>query len=226
MKVNCQSRQYRRLCVRNQVGQGLAESAAAATIIMALMVAGVLLIMTTGQLIYYKIKLCSIAEAAAEYAADARYWLGAQRPYYTVASVQTQTGNMAKALLKLEGFDTSSVTCTVDQTSDKVVSVTLKVDKLGLLTGGFLPSTTAVAETASQPYPNDRPNGLLGVTVCKQPSGCGGIYLPTYGAGARASGPSSYPSSALPYWEGAGYTKAPLVGPFQNGDQGGPFKSY
>lgn len=227
MRLNCQKWRHRRYSARNQDGQGLAESAAAATIIIALTVAGILLITTTGKLIYYKIKLSSIAEAAAEYAADARFWLGAQRPYYDATNVEKQTGNMVKALMKMEGLDTSSVTCTVDQSLDKVVNVTLKADKLSLPTGGFLPSTTSITEIASQPYPNDRPHGLLGITFCKQPSPCGGIYLPTYGAGARASGPSGFPSStSFPYWEGDGYTMAPLVGPFQNSDRGGTFKAY
>ena len=102
------SRQY-----RNSHGQALAEGAAALILLTAIIVGGVLLILGTGTLAYYKIKLATVTSAVAKVAVDGRYWLGAQRPDFNATTVQNNATTLATDLLGKAGFPSQVISSTL-----------------------------------------------------------------------------------------------------------------
>lgn len=212
---------------RNNSGQGLVEAAAILVITTAVTVAAILVMMGTGQYLYYKIKLASIAEAAAEYAADNRFWLSATRPNYSAANTRTLTTTMVRSLLQQEEFPaTLPVVVTVDEGSSSVCTVQLQINNLRLTAAGPLARTVRIVETATQPYPNDPPIGLLGMSFCAPSSPCRGMYFPVFGAGTNTPPPSSFPAGNFPYWAGGAMAKGDIPAPTQSVQLGPPFTGY
>ncbi len=224
------SRQY-----RNSHGQALAEGAAALILLTAIIVGGVLLILGTGTLAYYKIKLATVTSAVAKVAVDGRYWLGAQRPDFNATTVQNNATTLATDLLGKAGFPSqviSSATVTVDFASDpNAAIVTIAVSYLPIVSGGILPSVASMQDTEAEPYILNRPIGVLRAGYQNMSGGTSdvvaGVNVPCYGTDVSSSilaGPSAYPDKSLfnfPVWCGTAYngmpSATPMKGPEQNG---------
>lgn len=217
---------------RSARGQALAEGAVALVLISMLAIVSVLLLVGTALAVYYKLKLACVAESAAVSAVEGRYWLGAQKPYplYDPVQVESRTVDLAKSMAEKLGLG-SAPKVTVDQSSIKLASVSVTAEGLPLLSGGMLPSSLAMSDTAVRPYIQRHPIGVGGLTldIVNLNSVGKGIYFPVYGATPGTAGPSSCPTANFPYWQGKlGPLLAPqsMYGPYQSWDGGGAFTQY
>ncbi|MBY0358752.1 MAG: hypothetical protein K2W82_12180 [Candidatus Obscuribacterales bacterium] len=198
---------------RTASGQGLIEGTVSLAMITAMVVAGTLLIIGTGLAVYYKSKIAYAAGVGAKYGAQGKRWLGAVRPGYTNDRLTADVTNAVNAALiglgmpaARQGRITATET-TINNVSGLQVSV--QEDGLEIISGGLLPPVISLTETAFYAYDNDKPLGVLGLTigasgpVAGAPNGLGqGLYIPVYGAGSYTGGQnlSSYPSGQFPYW--------------------------
>ncbi|MBY0359343.1 MAG: hypothetical protein K2W82_15180 [Candidatus Obscuribacterales bacterium] len=180
---------------RSKRGQALVEGAASAVVLSLIIVGGVLLVIGSGLAVYYKSKLALAAAAGAQYGAQGQYFLGARRSDYMNDQLQADVTSAVNAVLTGEGLPAarggniraSSVT------RNGVAGMEVMVQESGLeiISGGFLPTTINLTETAFYPYSNDKPTALLemsigGTGADKQfrNQGGQGLYLPMYGGGA------------------------------------------
>ncbi len=218
---------------RNYHGQALAEGAAALILLTAIIVGGVLLILGTGTLAYYKIKLAAVTSAAAKVAVDGRYWLGAQRPDYNEATVKADVTSTVQDLLGRIGLPAASAVVNVDFATDpKAVIVKLTVSALPIISGGILPNIVTLQDTEAEPYITGRPIGWCAVryngpAIAGPPGSQAALYLPCYGANDPSLGPYASPegNGHFPYWQDGGWA-TPLGGPFQDWSGGGRFAHY
>lgn len=198
---------------RNKNGQAIIEGTVALVLITAAVVAGTLLIIGSGLAVYYKAKISYAAGVGAKHGAQGKRWLGATRPNYSNSKLNTEVTNAVNACLMGMGLPAAKaghITAT-ETTINNIqgLQVTVQEDGLGIISGGLLPSTISLSETAFYAYDNDRPLGVLGLTlgatgaVPGYPNGIGqGLYIPVYGAGSYTGGQnmSGYPSGSFPYW--------------------------
>lgn len=144
------------------------------------LVTGILFILGTGAILYYKVKMSYIAERAAKYAADL--------PLGT-ADLTTPTTNLATQMLADVGLPTNSAYVSVTPTTVGGVAgaqVTVGEGKLALPGNGtIIPPFVSLTETASAPRDSWIPEGML-VLSCRHTNNTPGgpntaMAVPTYG---------------------------------------------
>src|SRR5438093_1124148 len=98
---------------RSQTGN-LAEAAAGLWLLTTIIVAGVFLLLMTGSILYFKLKLTYVAAAAARIAAHDRYFLGMEKPGWTQTATTTKVTTLVSSLLPQIGLTASTPSATVD----------------------------------------------------------------------------------------------------------------
>lgn len=205
---------------RGSHGQALIEGAIALVLITSLVVVGALLIIGTGLAIYYKGKLAYAAQVGAKVGGESKYWLGAPRPGYNnskLSSDVTKTVNSVLVGLGLPKAQDGKIHAQ-ETAIDGVVGVKVTVEESGLeiISGGLLPPSITLMESAFCPYSTNDPIGVLGLSVEGQGDGPEGIgmFIPVYGGGARTGivGHTGVPNppGGVDYWR-IGIVKDPTI---------------
>lgn len=209
-------------------GQAIVQSVLVLWLLTGILVGAVVVVASAGTAIYYSVKLSHVARAGARFAVHSRYWLGAQRPFYDASTTEADTIDIVKTMLTQMNLGDNPVSISVDQSDSDNCKVSVKVDQLPLWSAGFLPGFISVSVDGSQPWMNERPVGVFGLSfVVGGSKDSGGLYLPSYGAGGGNSGPSSFPFGGFPYWESGTAVNPPgMAGPLQNNATGGKYQSY
>lgn len=205
-------------------GQALVEGTVALVMIAGIVIGGTLLVIGCGLGVYYKTKLAFAAETGARYGGQGAYWLGAKRKGYDDKQLTTDVTNSVNATLIGLGLpmakDGKITAKSVTVNGIEGMQVTVEEGGLQIISGGLLPPSITLSETAFYPYGNDKPTALLGLSVggtTAYPDGQG-LFLPMYGGGAlgqfntkgtATQGPR--PSGSLPYW------KVAVIGEVVNG---------
>lgn len=175
---------------RSKRGQALIEGAASLMLITIVIVSGVLLIIGSGLAVYYKSKLALAAAAGAQYAGQGAYFLGARRNDYSDDQLQADVTNAVNAVLTGEGLPAARAGNVVARSTTRngIAGMEVRVEEGGLeiISGGLLPATITLSESAFYPYANDKPTAILEMSVggtSVRPEGQG-LFLPMYGGGA------------------------------------------
>lgn len=137
---------------RSNRGQALTEGVGALALITALSVGVVLLILGTGTLAFYKIKIAAVTDAAAKVAVDDRFWLGAQRPNYDPSAAASHAAATANTMLGQLGLPPAASFTFDDSSIPGFVKITITVNALRIVSGGILPGLVSMTDTAIEPY--------------------------------------------------------------------------
>jgi hypothetical protein len=206
---------------RNSHGQGIILGVLVVMLLGAIICGGCVLLASIGTAMYYQQRFNHVAHAAARYAVNCNYWLGAQRPNVNIANTNTSTIAVATAMLGKMGVPAGQATVNVDQTNSDGCNVTIVIDGLQIIQG-IVSGTISVTAQGSEPWLAQAPIGLDAVGFAQTPEG---YFLPSYGAGAHTPGPQGPPHgfNRVPYWENGGFNglTPPIAGPFQNTVLGG-----
>lgn len=196
---------------RDQRGQALIEGAVSLVLITMLVVGGTLLIIGTGLAIYYKAKLAYAAQIGAKTGGEGKYWLGAPRPNYSNTRMLTDVRNAVNAALIGLGLPRAAdgKIDARETTVNGVHGVQVSVEESGLeiISGGLLPPTLTMTETAFYPYSINDPIGVLGLSVEGVGSAQNGIgmFIPVYGGGENSGviGHTGIPNppGGVDYWK-------------------------
>jgi hypothetical protein len=174
---------------RNASGQALAEGCAALILVTMIIVGGVVLILGAGTAIYYKIKIAMVVDNAARFGTQGKFFLGAIRPDFSSAKlkadvvtvVQNSCAKMGLPVPDAEDVEVDS--SATDSAGHQYVSVTLHESGLPLISGGILPKSMTVSDTAVATMESSLPPpAVLGLTLGASPDGTG-YYIPIYGRG-------------------------------------------
>jgi hypothetical protein len=173
-------------------GQAIAESAAALYLITTLLVAGVLLILFVGSVLYYKIKLAFVAQQVAGFVQNRTNFIGVPRPNSSnstpdagpnpadIKAITDSATAVANDLLKNIGLPNADSIAFKQSTTDNgdYWTVTITERSIPIPGGLYLPSAIALTETGSS-VDNTQDVWGYSLIVCQDPiNGSRGIVVP------------------------------------------------
>ncbi len=206
------------LCKRKQAGAALAEGVASLALITSIVIGGVLLIVSSGLMMLYHMKVQSAAQVGANAALSNSEWSGALRSPSTTTngpvSAAVKANVMAAVNTALQSMGIAPVVdiptptvATPAGTNTHVYTVKVSCSSLPLISGGILPESLGVTETATSASSSQSPLSLAWMYF-NPPTGipgwpasggtAGGVMVPVYMEGA-APGPP-LPSGSFPYY--------------------------
>lgn len=208
---------------RNNYGQGIVMGVLVVSLLVGIIVGGCVFLVSVGTATYYQQRFNNIANAAAKFAVNSDYWLGAVRPDIDTSKTASSTQSITVLMLQQLGVSISKTDVQVDQNATALINevptpgcaVTITLSELPIIQG-ILTGNLSLSAHGFEPWLDQAP---VGVDQISTNNGSTGFYVPTYGLDSK-TGPAYLPDGfvCLPYWENGAYNgrKTTVLGPYQN----------